>query len=233
MRSLACILYCMSVISSAWDARAKVLSSKERVQGSLHSLEKCSTHAGDLHLSAISALTAQPKSTNVVIQNSPEITYRLRAITFEGGKVFSPEQLADAFHVQAGGELSHAAIGHGLERLRQLYSANGYINFAAVPTLQVEEDRNTVVLTLSIDEGVPFNFGQLFLAGDEKWAGETNALRRAWASLSGKRYSGETLSKWLFENATFLPNDEKIREQFVEQHIDATTHTVDIQVTFP
>jgi outer membrane protein assembly factor BamA len=211
MRGLVGILCCMSVASSAWNAQS--------VTGS--------------RFSAILSEGAQQSSASVAVLDWPEKSYRIQGVVFEGGKSFSQEQLADAFHVQVGGELNHIAIGHGLERLRQLYSANGYFNFTAAPMLQVENDRNTVVLTISIDDGEQFNFGQLFLAGDETWMGEANALRRAWAPLSGKRFNGQVLSKWLFENAMFLPNDEKSRQQFVEQHVDDTTHRVDIQLTFP
>ena len=58
----------------------------------------------------------------------------------------------------------------------QLYGDNGYVNFTAVPTLQLDKDRGTVVLTISIDEGDQFTFGQLSLAGQETRAGEADFL---------------------------------------------------------
>jgi outer membrane protein assembly factor BamA len=62
--------------------------------------------------------------------------------------------------------------------LRELYEDYGYINFAAVPTLQLDKDRGTVV-TINIDEGQQFTFGKLFFEGQEPWAGEADALRKA------------------------------------------------------
>jgi outer membrane protein assembly factor BamA len=179
-------------------------------------------------LVASSAWAAQ-----VAIQDSPETSYRLQEIIFEGGGSFSQGQLANAFNVQVGNELNDHATSQGLERIRQLYSANGYLNFMVVPEFQKDRDRKTVVLTLFIDEGAPFDFGRLFLAGDETRPGEADALRSAWAPLSGKRYNERLLSEWLVENATFLPNDEKSRQRFLEQHIDISTQLVDIQLTFP
>ena len=158
--------------------------------------------------------------------------YRLEAILFEGSRSFSLEQLKETFHVPVGGKFNHTAIGQGLDRLRQLYGDYGYINFTAVPTLQLDKDRGTVVLTISIDDGHQFTFGQLFLAGQETWAGEADALHNAWAALSGKRYDSSLLRKWLVKNATFLPNDEQPLRH-VEMHLDASTLQADIKLTFP
>jgi outer membrane protein assembly factor BamA len=158
--------------------------------------------------------------------------YRLEAVLFEGSRSFTPEQLKETFDVPVGEKFKHTAIGQGLERLRQLYGDYGYINFTAVPTLQLDKDRGTVVLTISIDEGDQFTFGRLFLAGQETRAGEADALHNAWAALSGKRYDSSLLHKWLIQNATFLPNDGQTLRH-VEVHLDASTHQADLKLTFP
>jgi len=155
-----------------------------------------------------------------------------KAVLFEGSRSFSPEQLKDRFNVPIGDKFNHVAAGKGLERLRQLYNDNGYINFTAVPTLQLDRDRGTVVLTISIDEGQQFTFGKLFLEGQETRAGEADALRNAWAALSGKQYDSSLLLKWLIQNATFLPNDGQ-QFRHMEQHLDTGTHLVDFKLTFP
>jgi beta-lactamase regulating signal transducer with metallopeptidase domain len=185
------------------------------------------------HLSGIALETPPPRSANVSIQVSPGKQYRLEAVIFEGGHSFSSEQLRDALHFPVGGLFNATAIGNGLERLRQLYATNGHVNFAAVPTLQVEEDRSAVVLRVNIDEGDVFNFGRLFFEGRETRAGEANALLNAWTRLSGKRYNGQLLSKWLVENATFLPLDARAQLRHLEMHQDISTHRVDILLKFP
>jgi outer membrane protein assembly factor BamA len=158
--------------------------------------------------------------------------YRLEAVFFEGSRSFSAEQLRDTFNVPAGGKFNHTAVGEGLERFRQLYGDNGYINFTAVPQLQLDKDRGTVVLTISIDDGDQFTFGQLLLAGQETRAGETDALRDAWTPLSGKRFNSSLFRKWLIQYATFLPNDgQPLRH--VAMHLDSSTHQVDCKLTIP
>jgi len=189
--------------------------------------------AEEPHLSGIALETPPPRSANVSIQVSPGKQYRLEAVIFEGGHSFSPEQLRDALNVPVGGQFNATAIGNGLDRLRQLYSTNGRVNFAAVPTPQFEEDRSAVVLRVNIDEGDVFNFGRLFFEGKERRAGEADALLRAWTPLSGRPYNPQLLSKWLVENATFLPNDGKDPLEYVEEHQDTSTHRADILLKFP
>ena len=151
---------------------------------------------------------------------------------FQGGCSFSAKRLYDTFNVPVDETFNHTAAGQGLERLRELYEDCGYINFAAVPTLQLDKDRGTVVLTISLDDGIQFTFGHLSLAGQEQRAGEADALRNAWAPLSGKRYDSSLLRKWPMQNATFLPNDgQPLRH--VQMHLDANTHQADIKLAFP
>ncbi len=157
--------------------------------------------------------------------------YRLEAVLLEGARSFSSERLKDTFNVPIG-KFNPTAIGEGLDRLTQLYTDNGYISFTAVPGLQLDKDRGAVVMTISMDDGQQFTFGRLFLAGQETRAGEADALRNAWAALSGKRYDSSLLRKWLMKNAPFLPNDgQPLRH--VEEHLDSRTHMVDFLVTFP
>jgi outer membrane protein assembly factor BamA len=158
--------------------------------------------------------------------------YRLEAVIFEGDRSFSAKQLDDTFNVPLGDKFNHTALAQGLERLRQLYGDYGYFNFTAVPELQLVKDRGTVVLTISINEGKQFTFGKLFLEGQETRAGEADALRNAWAALSGKTYDSSLLRKWLSKNATFLPNDEQPLRH-VEMHTDSSTHQADFALTFP
>jgi outer membrane protein assembly factor BamA len=174
--------------------------------------------------------TAHPSDSS----HTPDLTqYQLGAINFVGNRVFSQEQLRGTFNVPVGGKFEHTAVGRGLERLRSFYGDRGYINFTAVPTLQVNQVRGTVGLTVSIQEGAQFHFGQLFLVGRETRAGEADALRKAWVALSGKTFSSSLLSRWLSENATFLPKDGQPPLRHVELHQSIDTRQADIAIPFP
>jgi Surface antigen variable number repeat len=164
----------------------------------------------------------------------PELAqYRLEAIDFVGYRSFSIEQLKDTFNVPVGNKFDHTAVGLGLDRLRLLYGDHGNINFTAVPMLQIDKNRGTVVLTLSIDEGAQFTFGRLFLTGQETRTGEADTLRKAWMALSGKTYDSSLLCKWLSENAPFLPNGGRPPCRQVELHLSSETLQADIEITFP
>jgi hypothetical protein len=157
--------------------------------------------------------------------------YRIESVFFEGSRSFSSDQLKRAFNVPIGGKFNDTAIGQGLERLKQLYGDDGYINFTAVPQLQLNRERGTIVLTISIDDGLQFTFGRLILAGQETRAGEADALRNGWAALSGRRYNSSLLRKWLIQNAAFLPNDgQPLRH--VKSHQSSDTRQADIEITF-
>ena len=106
-----------------------------------------------------------------------------------------------------GNKFDREAVSQGLERLRLIYGDHGYINFTAVPMLQIDKNRGTVVLTLSIDDGAQFTFGRLLLTGQETRKGGDLALHKAWTALSGKTYDLSLLNKWLSENAPFLPTE--------------------------
>jgi outer membrane protein assembly factor BamA len=171
---------------------------------------------------------APPSSSTLEISQ-----YRLAAIDFAGHRSFSIEQLKETFNVPLGNKFDRTAIRQGLERLRLLYGDHGYINFTVVPALQVDKERGTVVLKLSIDEGPQFTFGHLFLTGQEARPGQADTLRKAWTALSGKTFDSSLLYRWLGENAPFLPNGGRPPCRQVELHQSSDTHRADIGITFP
>jgi outer membrane translocation and assembly module TamA len=156
----------------------------------------------------------------------------VEAVTFDGSRSFSAEQLKNTFNVPVGERFNRSTLGQGLERLRQLYGDYGYLNFTVVPQLRIDKDRGTVELMISIDDGDRFTFGQLLFAGQETRAGEAHGLLKSWANLSGKRYDASLLRKWFIQNTTFLPDDgQPLRH--VETHLDSSSHRADIKLTFP
>ena len=176
--------------------------------------------------------TANTSADTPSIQAPQLAQYRLEAIDFVGSHSFSIGQLKDAFDVPVGNKFDREAIDQGLERLRLIYGDHGYINFTAVPMLQIDKNGGTVVLTLSLDDGAQFKFGRLLVTGQET-PGEADALYKAWAALSGKTYDASLLCKWLSDNAPFLPNGGRPPCRQVELHLSSDTHQADIGITFP
>jgi hypothetical protein len=166
--------------------------------------------------------------------SAPDLSqFPLKTLDFVGYHAISAEQLRDAFHVAVGNKFDHTAVGRGLDRLRQLYGDHGYINFTAVPMLQLDRAHGTVALTISIDEGPQFSFGRLFFEGQESRAGDAAALQNAWMALSGHVYSSSRIDHWLVENAAFLPKDGQPPRRHVKMHLDLDAKQADFQIAFP
>jgi len=140
------------------------------------------------------------EAVDVSVKVSPGAQFRFGFIEFKGESVFSSFDLRSQFPVQTGGLFNVTSVGYGLERLKRLYQEKGYINFAAVPTSNVDEARHTINLTIDIDEGKPYTFGHLILDGTEPHAGDGNALVSSWISLQGKTYNPDLLKDWLSSN---------------------------------
>jgi hypothetical protein len=56
-------------------------------------------------------------------------------------------------------------------------------------------------VSVEVEEGYPYLFGQLTLDGPEPVPGTSKALLTAWGEVAGKRYSPAVLQKWLAAHA--------------------------------
>jgi outer membrane translocation and assembly module TamA len=123
--------------------------------------------------------------------------YRLGEIHFQKATIFPSIQLRNLFPLRRGDLFNVGEIQVGLEDLRKLYETRGYVNEAAVAEPSIDESRRTIDLFIDIDEGKPYNFGQLHLEGIEPYAGAGQALLNSWKTLEGKRYNSLELQHWL------------------------------------
>lgn len=83
--------------------------------------------------------------------------YRLGHIRFLNNKVITNEQaLRDLFPIRDGEVFNRTRVAEGLEKLRNAYATQGYINFTSVPTPTTDESGNLVSLDVDMDEGKQF-----------------------------------------------------------------------------
>ncbi|HWW22939.1 MAG TPA: POTRA domain-containing protein [Edaphobacter sp.] len=150
----------------------------------------------------VSFITQQAgrKIADVTVKVNQGAQYRLREIQIQNATVFPSIQLQKLFHLQRGEFANITKLREGLENLRNLYATRGYVNFVAVPEAVVNESRRTIDLVVSVDEGKPFNFGQLYLEGVEPYAGAGKTLKDSWKLLEGKRYNSLELRRWFLAN---------------------------------
>jgi TonB family protein len=83
--------------------------------------------------------------------------YRLAYIRFLNNKVIANEKaLRDLFPIRDGEVFNRTRVAEGLEKLRNAYATQGYINFTSVPTPTTDESGNLVSLDVDMDEGKQF-----------------------------------------------------------------------------
>ena len=102
--------------------------------------------------------------------------------------------------MQEGDLFNATEFSKSIDALRNLYSTRGYVNMVLNPVPRIDESRHVIDLVLSVDEGKPYNFGQLYLEGVEPHAGAAEALMASWKPLEGKPYNSLELQKWFDAN---------------------------------
>jgi len=100
---------------------------------------------------------------------------RIRDINIVGNQTFSDKELRSVFQLKPKGwwpisgrsRYSKERLGGDLESLRSYYLDRGYINFSIESTqVSVTPDRESVYITINVDEGQRYNVGSVRLAGD-------------------------------------------------------------------
>jgi len=84
--------------------------------------------------------------------------YRLGEIKVTGATVFSERQIIEALDMKQGDTFRGDAISPWFERVKEMYTSAGYLDFTPIPRQQVREPDSassdgTVNLTIDLDEG--------------------------------------------------------------------------------
>jgi len=175
--------------------------------------------------------TQGTKDVDVSVKVDEGAQYRLAEIHIEKATLFPADRLRSLFPIQSGDLFNATHIGEGLEQMRKLYATEGYVNFVATPTAQLDESRRIIDLSIQLDEGEPFDFGQLLLDGTEPHAGAAEELMKSWKALQGKRYNPLLLNRWLAANTSKpAPVDA---DRMVDRVIDSESHVVNIKLLLP
>jgi outer membrane translocation and assembly module TamA len=140
------------------------------------------------------------KAVDVTVKVEPGPQYRLGEIRFDNGTVFSSNQLRQLLPLQEGDLFNTTQFSKSLDALRKLYGTRGYIDTVVNPVPEIDDRHHIIDLVLSIDEGKPYNFGQLSLEGAEPHAGAAKALMASWKPLEGRPYNSLELQKWFDAN---------------------------------
>src|SRR6202789_1837165 len=120
------------------------------------------------------AHTENPQLTNVHREgstNSADVSVTIEAgnqftmgeISFKGATQFKKEQLRSQFPIAAGSVFNASVLSAGLEKLKSMYEAEGFADVGAVPAIAVNDEHRVIDVTVEVEEGYPYLFGQLTL----------------------------------------------------------------------
>ena len=183
---------------------------------------------GEAEITVISETPAE-----VVIDVSARVNagplYRFDSIVLEGYKAFPSEQLRAQFSISPGDIFDVEKVRKGLENLRRLYADNGFINFTPVPDTEVLDPGNRIRLTVTLDEGARFYFGDLQLTGLSQNLETAQTVAADWASCKGKPYSGTELEEFMKRHQELLPPGFRPERNLLIRQ-DAKSHTVAIEI---
>jgi hypothetical protein len=127
--------------------------------------------------------------------------YNMGQITFRATSQFKRDQMRALFPVTEGSVFNATAIAVGIERVKALYEGEGFADVGAVPSMAVDDAKHVVDVSVELEEGYPYLFGQLTIDGPEPVAGTSRTLLAAWSEIAGKRYSPSVLQEWLAAHA--------------------------------
>ncbi|HSS99367.1 MAG TPA: POTRA domain-containing protein, partial [Terriglobales bacterium] len=91
--------------------------------------------------------------------------FRLGAVQFENGTVFTEDELRKAARLTAGEPFSFAGTRRAIESISRLYGTKGYIDASIEPVMQVDDEKQQIDLTLKLSEEAQYRVRTLEILG--------------------------------------------------------------------
>ena len=127
--------------------------------------------------------------------------FRIGEISFGGFRAFGAEKLRQQFPLKTGAVFERRKVAAGLESLRKLYGAAGYLDFTAIPETQPSSN-GLVSLDLTFEEGPQYRLDKVEFAGKKEM---TSRLQVEWKLTPGSVYDASYIDKYISTNRDFLP----------------------------
>jgi outer membrane protein assembly factor BamA len=140
--------------------------------------------------------------------------------------VFPVEELRSLIPLQEGDLVSAEKIRQGLDGMRKLYGAHGYIDFTPTPETEVDEERQIISIRFVLDEQPQYRIGKIELVGLSSNA--ENAL--IWKVKPGDVFNYDLFKLFFVDNQAVLP--EGSSESNSELRRNVRDGVVDIKMKF-
>ena len=164
---------------------------------------------------------------------------RIRQVAVVGNEVFSDEEILDEFESRTRNWLSwyrqddrysRETLVGDLEKLQSFYMDRGYANFEVRSTqVQISPDRQSIFITINVDEGEPYRISDIRLAGNMVVPEEQ--LRRLVLSKPGDTFSRRQLTQTA-ELITFRLGEEGFAFARVDPVPTVSEDNNEVSVTF-
>jgi len=153
---------------------------------------------GDMDVDVLDEATAH-RTISATVHVDVGRQYRLATLQFRHNRPFTNTQLRAAFPIRSGEVFNTAKIREGLDHLRKLYSASGYINFTPVPNTNFDDRTRTIDLEVDIDAGDIYRLQSFVIEG----VGQQRKLQlhKAFPLNSGDPINLSALEQFYRENA--------------------------------
>ena len=155
--------------------------------------------------------------------------YWIKDIQWTGVTVFPKSELLQAFSLRPWELMIRTREVAGIDAVRRLYVAHGYLAATLNPQMQFDDAAHSVSLTLAVEEDKLFYFRDLSVAGLDRES--TRQLESGWERMREQPYSTENLRD--FFQRYFHPRQPGMDPlEYSTSNIDLNTHTVDIRISF-
>ncbi len=97
--------------------------------------------------------------------------YRLAGIEFRSSnrnpdtEIFQPDKMRKLIPMEDGQFFSTSKVRQGLDALRRLYNFHGYVDFAVLPDIKIDEEQRLVSLGIELDQGAQYRVGSVQVFG--------------------------------------------------------------------
>jgi outer membrane protein assembly factor BamA len=172
--------------------------------------------------------TPTHKVADVRIRVDEGRQYRLSDIQIEGATAFPPDDVRAQFPISSGDIFNVSKIKEGLDGVRRLYGAKGYVNFTPIPDMTIDEDTQAILLKIVADEGPIFQTGKLTIQGVGSVPGVRDRLLQAWKVYEGSTYNGDVLDRFLRD--IHASPDVKPEDVF-KLSVDSASRMVNVELT--
>jgi outer membrane protein insertion porin family len=185
------------------------------------------TLEGGFHIPLIQKRPAKVMDITIPVEEGAK--FKLKAITFKGNKAIQNSALLRTlFPIKDGDTFDTFLVGKGIENLRKAYGEIGYINFSAVPTTEIDDEKHTVTLNIETDEGKAFYVRRIEFQGNTTT--RDRVIRRELLIQEGQIYNSRAWEVSVLRLNQLNYFEALKPEEDTERKLDEQNGTVDLIV---